>query len=688
MPKQAFLRFLPVLLCVLGGFAKADPAPTIANQSWPLRHTDGLFQKKILQEVVAAQSRRDAKAMEAFFSHEDPLVRARAAFAAGSVQSPALVPGLVKLLADSDARVRLDAAFALRQTPKVPSVALMERLNTEEEPEVRAMLLEALGYRGDRTAYDALMATEYPGLERAHVLCAIYYLQRDIVSTEGIERMLKFLDAGNQEVREQAAYFCYVLTRRGHNEPGLAAKLATRVRSYGFDDVRAPHLLRYIACEGRKKDLPLLFGWLAKGVGPRARSVAAEGLKHFTAQADVRAILIRSLGDEHFHVADTAAAVLAECTDLTKEDLAAIKEALAVGKVHPVSRPHLLGLLWGKGEKAFVEKIIEAIPDKDEIGLISALALVPDIELAKVKTDLFRLIASEDLQVQNLVGAYLAARVAHDEEGEELAMFDRFLDGVPDPKSRGEALFELALHLGDRLTSPAGATLFLNYFRYFLEVRDQPSAAACLVILGATREDSVLQILKEGAGEENEGILAEAARGGLELHTKGHPDPINYYKIAFVPVLEIDWEFLRKYGRHPKLVMTTKLGDIVVELDAEQAPMGAQNLIAHAEAGRFDNLYVYRAVPNHVIQAGPQGNFAYRILSEFTRVPKVEHSFGIGDYGKDTANQQIAITHLMRPHNEGKYTNLGLVIEGRKIVKDLAKFDRILKTRVVPDPRW
>lgn len=37
------------------------------------------------------------------------------------------------------------------------------------------------------------------------------------------------------------------------------------------------------------------------------------------------------------------------------------------------------------------------------------------------------------------------------------------------------------------------------------------------------------------------------------------------------------------------------------------------------------------------------------------------------------------------PHNEGKYTNLGLVTKGREIVKNLAKFDRVLKTRVIVD---
>ena len=660
----------------------------MANQAWPLRHPDGLFERADLQAAVAAQNDRDATALAKFFAHDDPLVRARAAFGAGSVQDAALVPGLLKLTEDPDVRVRLDAAFALRQTPGAPGTLLWKRLQKEKNDEVRAMLLEALGFQGGRKQYDQVVAGKWPGLARAFELSMIYFLQRDIVSSEGIARMVALLDAEDEAVRERAAYFCYVLTRRNHTEPGLAAKLAVRIKAAGYDDVAAPHLLRYLARQGRPEDLPLLLAWMEKGKGKRARSVAVEGLRYFTASEVARAALLQGLNDSHFHVADTAASVLVACEDLADEDLEAIKTALSEGKVHKASWPYLLGLLWSKGEKKFVERTLAAVPDDDEIALIATLAVMPNIALAKVKSKLMKLIESENPQVQTLTGAYLAARVAHDKEGEELQMFDRFLDGVPDRKARGEALFELAFHLGDRLRSPAGATLFLNYFRYFVERRDYPSAAASLVILGATREESIREYLEEGAAEDNEGLLAEAARGALKVHTDGHEDPINYYKLAFTPVLEIDWELLRRYGRHPKLIMTTTRGDIVIELDAEQAPMGAQNLIAHAEAGRFDGLYVYRAVPNHVIQAGPQGNFGYRLRSEFTRVPKAEHSFGIGDYGKDTASQQIAITHLMRPHNEGKYTNLGLVLEGRGIVKDLAKLDRILKTRVVPDARW
>ena len=138
--------FLPIsclsavcLLCLSMAGALAEPVETMANQSWALRDTDGLFGRADLQEVVAAQSRRDAAAVATYFTHDDPLVRARAAFAAGSLQDPSMVPGLLKLLADPAARVRVDAAFALRQTPGVPSAELFRHFEAEKDREVARM---------------------------------------------------------------------------------------------------------------------------------------------------------------------------------------------------------------------------------------------------------------------------------------------------------------------------------------------------------------------------------------------------------------------------------------------------------------------------------------------------------------------------------------------------------------------
>src|SRR6056297_1748069 len=97
---------LSVLLFMLleSGAILADPGPTMARQAWSLRPSDGLLERKDLQAVVAAQSRRDAAVLGGFFTHDDVLVRARAAFGAGSVQDPSLVAGLLQLLGDPDPR--------------------------------------------------------------------------------------------------------------------------------------------------------------------------------------------------------------------------------------------------------------------------------------------------------------------------------------------------------------------------------------------------------------------------------------------------------------------------------------------------------------------------------------------------------------------------------------------------------
>ena len=50
---------------------------------------------------------------------DDPAIRARAAFAIGSMQDPAAVPTLLLLLDDEDPSVRADAAFALGQSGRV-----------------------------------------------------------------------------------------------------------------------------------------------------------------------------------------------------------------------------------------------------------------------------------------------------------------------------------------------------------------------------------------------------------------------------------------------------------------------------------------------------------------------------------------------------------------------------------------
>lgn len=46
----------------------------------------------------------------------------------------------------------------------------------------------------------------------------------------------------------------------------------------------------------------------------------------------------------------------------------------------------------------------------------------------------------------------------------------------------------------------------------------------------------------------------------------------------------------------PRAVIVTELGDIVVHLEAEAAPVSVENFLAHARAGHYDGGSFYRAV--------------------------------------------------------------------------------------------
>jgi len=61
-------------------------------------------------------------------------------------------------------------------------------------------------------------------------------------------------------------------------------------------------------------------------------------------------------------------------------------------------------------------------------------------------------------------------------------------------------------------------------------------------------------------------------------------------------------------GKHTT-VISTSLGDITVELDADAAPKTVTNFIALAQEGYYDNLIFHRVIPDFMIQGGdPNGN--------------------------------------------------------------------------------
>jgi cyclophilin family peptidyl-prolyl cis-trans isomerase len=69
-------------------------------------------------------------------------------------------------------------------------------------------------------------------------------------------------------------------------------------------------------------------------------------------------------------------------------------------------------------------------------------------------------------------------------------------------------------------------------------------------------------------------------------------------------------------GGKPVVTLTTTLGVIEVELDAEKAPVSAENFLKYVDDGHFDGTIFHRVIPGFMIQGG---GFATDFVQKPTR---------------------------------------------------------------------
>ena len=55
---------------------------------------------------------------------------------------------------------------------------------------------------------------------------------------------------------------------------------------------------------------------------------------------------------------------------------------------------------------------------------------------------------------------------------------------------------------------------------------------------------------------------------------------------------------------NPQVTMKTTLGNIVLELDAEKAPISTHNFLKYAESKYYDGTIFHRVIPTFMIQGG------------------------------------------------------------------------------------
>jgi cyclophilin family peptidyl-prolyl cis-trans isomerase len=146
----------------------------------------------------------------------------------------------------------------------------------------------------------------------------------------------------------------------------------------------------------------------------------------------------------------------------------------------------------------------------------------------------------------------------------------------------------------------------------------------------------------------------------------------------------------------PKVRLKTSMGDIVLELNAEKAPISVGNFLSYVKKKHYDNTVFHRVLPNFMIQGGGFSLKDGKMAEKSTDRPiKNEGQNGLKNLrgtiamartpALDSATSQFFINVvdnavLDYPSNGG-YAVFGKVVEGMDVV------DKIKAGKTVVDPR-
>jgi len=126
----------------------------------------------------------------------------------------------------------------------------------------------------------------------------------------------------------------------------------------------------------------------------------------------------------------------------------------------------------------------------------------------------------------------------------------------------------------------------------------------------------------------------------------------------------------------------TSMGDIELELFAEDAPKTVENFTKLAGDGFYDGLVFHRVIPDFMIQGGcPRGDgtgdAGYKFEDEFNDHPLVRGTLAMANAGPNTNGSQFFIvTAPATPWLDGKHTAFGQVTAGQDVVDAISAVDR------------
>lgn len=689
---RSFLAVLMLLLvsgCASSRFSVPDVVrlPDLAYS----RSSDSLLHRPDLQEVVDLQVLRRGAELIPFLNSDDAAVRARAAFALGSVQFEDAIPDLLGRLVDVDPRVRADAAFALGQTAdSTAGPTLLQALREEGNETVQLELVEAIGETGDVDALLELIEIELPAsLEPTRSLAIARFGIRGIHASRAVSHLISELGIANNARREAAAYYFGRMTDTTPWANQADSLREARVDMFASDPA-IQHLVLAFGRLGDEQDFGLIGNTLHADPHWQNRANAARAIGLLEDKATLfNSDLLSALSDDNLNVAVAAATVLARIDEPSAELILSLYESehiVRAGPRLPVTSA-LLPLLVNGGRTNDVMTWIDA-QDSPFAAASGLRALGNAADDASLEF-LFDEAENDD---PRLAYASLRSLRTRWETLRESANphIQRFYDAFAEAIESKEltSVYAAAPAMSDSLFAEFNPGELLRSTYEELEApADTDAMTAIIRAIGEIRDGQEIDFLVDVMMQSNSPALREAAEealngrlvDGIEVSNRTENIP---------PTILIDWEQLAEYGERPLLTLFTVYGPIVIEMDAEQAPQTVQKIIRSTVRGDYDGVPFHRVVANFVIQGGDYfredgfGGPEVAIRSEFTRIRYTTGTAGMASSGKDTEGVQYFVTHTPTPHLDGHYTAFGRVIHGQDVVDRIQVGDVVVRARV------
>ena len=620
----------------------------------------------------------------------DPRIRRRAALAVGRVGLPEGIPPLAALLtSDTDSDVRQITAFALGLIGDVAAAAPLTQALADTAPLVRGRGAEALGQIG---AKDAALA--------------IAKLAAEYVTNPAVTSMAPDEEGWPAAAEAEAFKLAlFALVRLGAYEP-LASVVAPGDRPVSnwwpiafalqrINDPRAAPALKV----------------LVQGSGKYTVAFAARGLGAAKDQSAVQTLLPLLDPKRPIEVIVSAARACAQL-----EASAAVEPLIRLAQdvnSHPNVRLEAVTALGTLRAEAALPLVQDLMTDAWPVMRIAATRAAAAIDRETFLIVLASLPEDRDWTVRAAMAGILADMPA------EVAV-DRIRALLADSDKR---VWPAALRALVQLKAPDAATIVLER----LEDPDFAVRAAAAGLVGTLKPEGGAAALHQAyqTGLPDVAYDARAAAiGGLASYGAVEAtatlkaaledkewavrlraaellvrlEPAVDHRLAIRPVpgsapAAYDDPSLIAPQNSPHVFIETAKGTIEFELAVLDAPQTARNFMVLARKGFFNGLMIHRVVPNFVVQDGDsrgdgQGGPGYTIRDELNERPFLRGTVGMALSWKDTGGSQFFITHSPQPHLDARYTAFGHVVNGMEVVDRIQQGDLIDRVRVWDGKGW